>query len=439
MNGTNPRTRLSEVLERLVEEYGNDPSQRAVLFQAALRVSADESRRAGPGKPTASLETLVDRARALIGPPPPKAAPETARSSAPAPAAPRPDQAAAPPSPPTPATSTAPAPLSELDLTPTPAPAPATPAAAAGAWPPAPTPELIPDPVPVAVAEPVLESVADEPAVPLVPLAPALERGDEEPSTSPGVPDADPLELLAPASSEPPDLEGFRSESSFEREGEAAPADETGRRPRARLVLALAGVVALALMGYVGLHRFGVIGPSGPSTATQPAPPAGAAARQAVPAPATAPAQKPQSAPAPEPVPPASTPAATPSQPASTPPAVPLQPPSTPAAIPAQLPPAGNAANMVSPTWVGRTPTYVVHFSSFRERGTAEREAARIGKQYGRPAYAAEVDLAERGIYYRVILGDFATAAAAREFRTELVAAGTPGVGEVYWVVAPKG
>jgi len=51
------------------------------------------------------------------------------------------------------------------------------------------------------------------------------------------------------------------------------------------------------------------------------------------------------------------------------------------------------AETMVSPNWAGRPPTYVIHFSSYRERSKAERDAVEISKQYGRPAYAAEVNL----------------------------------------------
>lgn len=90
---------------------------------------------------------------------------------------------------------------------------------------------------------------------------------------------------------------------------------------------------------------------------------------------------------------------------------------------------------MPSPDWVGRAPIYAVHFSSYRQRNQAERDASRVGRQYGRPVYTARVTIPGRGDFYRVVLGDFESAAAARSFRSELIAAGNAGVAGVYWVV----
>jgi cell division protein FtsN len=91
---------------------------------------------------------------------------------------------------------------------------------------------------------------------------------------------------------------------------------------------------------------------------------------------------------------------------------------------------------MVSPDWAERAPIYVIHFSSYREREKAQRDAARIGQRYGRPAYAAQVTLAS-GVWYRVVVGDFATADQARTFHAELVARNTPDLGAVYRLTAP--
>ena len=57
---------VSEVLDHLLEEFGSETSQRSVLFQAALQVCAEESRRVKQGQPSASLEVLVGRARAAL-------------------------------------------------------------------------------------------------------------------------------------------------------------------------------------------------------------------------------------------------------------------------------------------------------------------------------------------------------------------------------------
>ncbi|MBP1621492.1 MAG: hypothetical protein H6Q02_2259, partial [Acidobacteria bacterium] len=50
----------------------------------------------------------------------------------------------------------------------------------------------------------------------------------------------------------------------------------------------------------------------------------------------------------------------------------------------------------------------------------------------------AEVDLGGRGRWYRVVLIGFADAAEARSYHDRLRARGTPGVGGVYFLVAPE-
>jgi len=91
---------------------------------------------------------------------------------------------------------------------------------------------------------------------------------------------------------------------------------------------------------------------------------------------------------------------------------------------------------MTSPDWAERATIYVIHFSSYRDREKAQREAVQVGRRFGRPAYAAQVDLSS-GVWYRVVLGDFATAEQARAFHAELVARRTPDLGGVYRLAAP--
>jgi hypothetical protein len=91
---------------------------------------------------------------------------------------------------------------------------------------------------------------------------------------------------------------------------------------------------------------------------------------------------------------------------------------------------------MASPDWAGRAPIYVIHFSSYREREKAQRDAVQVGRRFGRPAYAARIALPS-GVWYRVVLGDFATANQARAFHDDLAARRTPDLGAVYRITAP--
>ena len=50
------------------------------------------------------------------------------------------------------------------------------------------------------------------------------------------------------------------------------------------------------------------------------------------------------------------------------------------------------------------------------------------------PAYAAEVDLGEKGTWFRVMVGEFETLEEASSFRQTLAEKGTPGMGFVYRV-----
>lgn len=95
------------------------------------------------------------------------------------------------------------------------------------------------------------------------------------------------------------------------------------------------------------------------------------------------------------------------------------------------------AALLASPDWSGKPSTYVIHFTSYRERSNAEKDAARLSKELGHPGHAVQVDLGAKGIWYRSLVGDFATAEEAQSYRGELAARKTPSLGFVYHLVSP--
>ena len=95
-------------------------------------------------------------------------------------------------------------------------------------------------------------------------------------------------------------------------------------------------------------------------------------------------------------------------------------------------PGAARAAVMSTTDWAGKAPVFVLHFSSHKDRPSAEKEAARLAAVFYKPAHAVEVDLGERGIWYRVVVGEFPRAEEARAFREDLAARNTPGMGFVY-------
>ncbi len=102
---------------------------------------------------------------------------------------------------------------------------------------------------------------------------------------------------------------------------------------------------------------------------------------------------------------------------------------SAPAAAPAV--PKGKAALLLTPDWSGK-PVYVVHFSSHKDRPSAEKEAKRLATLLGRPGRAVEVDLGNKGVWYRVVIGEFASVEEARAYRADLEAKKTPDLGFVY-------
>ena len=139
-------------------------------------------------------------------------------------------------------------------------------------------------------------------------------------------------------------------------------------------------------------------------------------------APAPAPKKSAEPAPAPAvPAPAAQAPVAEKPVPAPAKPA--------PAAAPV---PKGKAALLLTPDWSGKSAVYVVHFSSHKDRPSAEKEARRLAGELGKPGRAVEVDLGEKGTWFRVVIGEFTSVEDARTFRADLEAKKMPGLGFVY-------
>lgn len=106
--------------------------------------------------------------------------------------------------------------------------------------------------------------------------------------------------------------------------------------------------------------------------------------------------------------------------------------PSAPPAKPAPALPKGKAALLLTPDWAGKPAVYVIHFSSTKDRESAAKEALKLGAALGAPARAVEVDLGDKGVWYRVVVGEFPDVDAARAFRAQLEEKKTPGMGFVY-------
>jgi len=85
----------------------------------------------------------------------------------------------------------------------------------------------------------------------------------------------------------------------------------------------------------------------------------------------------------------------------------------------------------------GQEQVFSIHFTSYKDRASAERDLKRIEGLVGRKGYVAEIDLGEKGVWQRVMIGAFATAQDAKAVREELAAKGTRDMGWVYRVVGP--
>lgn len=134
-------------------------------------------------------------------------------------------------------------------------------------------------------------------------------------------------------------------------------------------------------------------------------------------------------APVPTPVPKKREAAPAPAVPVPVPAAAPAAAKAAPAAAPV---PKGKAALLVTPDWAGKPIVYVIHFSSHKDRPSAEKEAKRLAAELGKPGRAVEVDLGNKGVWYRVVIGEFTSVDEARAYRADLEAKKTPGLGFVY-------
>jgi hypothetical protein len=79
-----------------------------------------------------------------------------------------------------------------------------------------------------------------------------------------------------------------------------------------------------------------------------------------------------------------------------------------------------------------------VQYSAHRDREEADVEAERLGLELGRPTRVVAADLGSRGLYHRVLVGEFASAAAAQRFRGEAEALG-PRLGPVHRIAGEPG
>lgn len=109
-----------------------------------------------------------------------------------------------------------------------------------------------------------------------------------------------------------------------------------------------------------------------------------------------------------------------------------------PAASPAPVDPgSGKVAELRTREWAGKKPVFVVHLSSYRTREKADADAARLAARLGTAGRSVEVDLGAAGTWYRVVLGDFASAASARRFAAEIAPKVREGTGRVYLLASP--
>jgi len=111
-------------------------------------------------------------------------------------------------------------------------------------------------------------------------------------------------------------------------------------------------------------------------------------------------------------------------------------PPAPASAVVASAIPESHGPSMVSSDWAGRAAAYMIHFSSFRKRENAERDAARLAQRVGRPFHVIAVNLGRDGMWFRVMLGDFSSREEAQAHREELAMKGMTDMGSIYRVSA---
>jgi hypothetical protein len=293
---------------------------------------------------------------------------------------------------------------------------------------------LAPAPPPAAPAPRPVEEIPEIPGIPEIPAftapepplpprveEPAFERPDpwaRAPQTPAYEPPAPRLEPPVKSMSEMPSLatvvgdatepvEPAMEEFAFKAAEAPAPPKKSGRTG---WIVAIAVVLAVAA-GLVWAVRTFLSG----DIVKKVEAPVPAPKKVEAPAPAPAPVAAPGTVSAPKPAP------AVASKPAA------------PAPAPAAAPVAkGKAAPLVTPDWAGKSVVYVVHFSSHKDRPSAEKEAKRLAGELGKPGRAVEVDLGNKGVWYRVVIGEFASVEDARAYRADLEAKKTPGLGFVY-------
>ena len=207
-------------------------------------------------------------------------------------------------------------------------------------------------------------------------------------------------------------------------ERDAAPAPVAVARPRAKKPSTAAAPSPEASPSTVASPA------AGEASAAAPAPTAG-------PTPAPAPTVVPTPAPAPTRVPTA-VPAAAPAPAAKLPPAPAPVVPAAPAPASVTVPRSRDGL-VVTRDRAGQPQVFSIHFTSYKDRASAERDLKRVEAMAGMKGFVAEVDLGEKGIWQRVMVGAFPTSAEAKAARDELAAKGTRDMGWVYRVVGPEG
>ena len=272
---------------------------------------------------------------------------------------------------------------------------------------PKPKPKPKPKPRP-APPEPAPEKPMPRPAVVSAPAIPLVNPREPEVPEAASRPRS---EIFEDHDSTQPAMEEFRFKAA------ERPAPTPARSSRKSWLVALVGVLVIgaALTWAVreGVFRGELVRSVAPAARKSPevAPPASAAP---APAPTAAPALV--------------------AKPAAPPPKAVAVPVKRAAAGPSSgtAVPKGRAAALLTPDWAGKPVVYVIHFSSHKDRESATKEAQKLGAALGAPGHAVEVDLGEKGIWYRVVMGEFADVDAARAFRADLEAKKTPGMGFVY-------